>query len=182
MKRARKLTRAQHNTMTARSQRQVNLVFFYRRGSWDSEIDRHGFLAPVDSAKHMAILRMANLAPQHWEVLCIVYCRAQDGSEYREFASGRTNQRIAAWRHRRDDSGKLMLDEEGGPLMEDQLLSIIRETLEAAESGCNPNHIIDRAVIMRPWSANWPSMLPVLRRLRTELDLTNDDLEQWEAA
>lgn len=181
-KRARKLTRHQQNTMAQRSQRQVNLAYFYRRGSWADILDRHGFLGPVPIDKRMAVLRMANQAPQHWEILCIVYCRAQDGSEYREFADARTSQRIAAWRERRDDAGKVLRDEDGEILMEDQLLPIIRPTLEAAEAGCNPNHIIDRAVIMRPWSPNWPSMLPVLRRLQHDLGLTAEEIEQWEAA
>lgn len=181
-KRHRKPNRRQQDVMTSRSQRWVNLVYFHRRASYGIEHDRHGFLAPVPPDKQNAVLGMAERSPQLWEVLCIVYCRAQDGSQYREMADSRTHQRIAAWQARTDEQGQAIRDEDGRPEFEDQLLPIIQQALEAAEAGCNPNHIIDRAVIMRPWSPNWPSMLPVLRRLQHDLSLTDEEIEQWEAA
>ncbi|MFG6159678.1 hypothetical protein ACGTNG_12800 [Halomonas sp. 1390] len=181
-KRSRKLSRRQQDVMTGRSQRWVNLAYFHRRAGYGLEHDRHGFLAPVPADKQNAVLGMAERSPQLWEVLCIVYCRARDGSQYRELADSRAHQRIAAWRARTDDQGQVIRDEDGRPEFEDQLLPIIQQTLETAEASCNPNHIFDRAVIMRPWSPNWPSMLPVLRRLRHELDLTDEEIEQWEAA
>ncbi|MBW5800638.1 hypothetical protein [Halomonas elongata] len=188
--RNRKLTQRQKNTMASRSQRAVSTVYVYRRGSWeqggdDDPGDRYGFLAPVHPSKRPTVLRMAHLAPQHWEITCIVYCRAQDGSEYRETAAVRTSQKFAAWLERRDESGKIVRDDSGQPVFDDQLSPIIRDTMEAAEAGCNPNHIVDRGVILRPWSRNWPSVIPVLKRLRDELDLTDSEIEEfqeWEAA
>ena len=177
-KRRKKLTRKQYDVMTRRSQRFVNAVYFYRRGSWDEEIDRHGFLAPVPVDKRQEVLRMANLAPQHWEIACIVYFRDPWGREYRQTAGTRTTQRLAAWVPMTGDDGEILRDDQGEVLYRDQLTPIIEPTLAAAEDGGNPKQIIDRAVVLRPWSPQWPSIMPVLRQVAGALDLAPSELEE----
>lgn len=164
--RRKKLNRKQYDVMTRRSQRFVNLVYFYRRGSWFEDIDRHGFLAPVPVDKRQEVLRMANLAPQHWEIACIVYFKDRWGKEYRQTAGIRTTQRLAAWVPMRDETGEVQRDDEGEVLYQDQLTPIIEPTLRAAEEGGNPRQLIDRAVVLRPWSPKWPSIMPVLEEGR----------------
>lgn len=176
-KRKKKLTRRQYDRMTTRCQRFVNLTYFYRRGTWEDKSDRYGFLAPVPMAKRGETVRLANLAPQHWQILCIVYFRDPWGKEYREHAWVRTNQRLAAWLPMTDEQGEPIRDENGDVLYEDQLSPLIEPTLRAAEDGGNARQIIDRAVVLRPWSKAWPSIAPTLRRLREPLELSEEEIQ-----
>ncbi len=177
-KRRKKLTRKQCDVMQKRAQRFVNLTYFYRRGSWFEEIDRHGFLAPVPLDKRQETLRMANLAPQHWEIACIAYFKDRWGKEYRQTAGTRTTQRLAAWVPERDNDGEILRDDDGSVRYRDQLTPLIEPTLAAAEEGGNPRQLIDRAVVIRPWSPQWPSIMPVLRQVASDLDLAPNELEE----
>lgn len=173
--RRKKLTPKQYSRMVARTQRYVDRAFFYRRASWPDGPDRYGFLGPTKPSQVGAVVDLANHGAQHWEVLVIVYCEDAQGNKYRQAAFHRTEQRFAAWRMKEDEHGKPIVDEKGHAEMEDQLMPIIKACKEGAEAAVNHNHVKDIAVVMRPWSKQWPSMEPVLRKIQKDLDL-----EDWE--
>jgi len=150
----------------SRSQRFINTMFLWRHSSVNDGADNYGWLAPIPAHKKPYIIDLAVYSPNHWHVMAIVFCETQDGAKYRGFADYRTEQAFAA-RHIADN--------------DDQLGKILQAVMLEAESDVNANHVVDRAIIIRPWSRAYPSMQPVLERLKDRLGISEEDTK-WEAA
>lgn len=145
-----------------RLNRLMQTLYWWRRGTVG---EGWGFIAPMPASQRAALHNRAIVTPFHWQILAIVYGDPGTGQLYREIVETRSGQALAA------------NDEHGN----DQLIPLIEQALTEAEKTMNRNHIVDHALIMRPWSPRQPSMVPYMKMLRHRLSLTDEEIAAWAA-
>jgi len=101
---------------------------------------------------------MTICVPMQWSVLAIAYFRNPDGGkEYLDSVEIRTDQAFTA--------------------VGQGIVPFLEAAMEAAEARGNPNHLVDRVTIMKPWAKGSPGMAPILYRHQHDLDLTDQAIE-----
>lgn len=136
-------------------------VWRYCENHWWRMSEGWEFRGLVPPKTQPAAHNLALFSRQHWHVYSITYLKDNNGKLYREFCYHQTKQRIVG--------------------SHDGVHFLMKEAMEAAESGLNSKHIYGRAMVFAPWSKAYPSLLPILRRKKAQLRLTDADLEALEA-
>ena len=112
-----------------------------------------GPIPPVDSKA--AELQLYH-TPCLWHVVGIVYFRDPWGKEYRSWGFAKTNDHIK--------------------LKDRTLEPVLSSALQIAEQGTNLNQRIGQGFIMAPWNKRHPSLVPLIRKHKKDLQLTEEDI------
>ena len=149
--------RAKMDARIARANRRIQTLYWWRRKHVGE-----GWGVTVPTPRHIMdeIHNLALATPQRWEVVAIVYWRNKDGMVFHDFASHVTHQKIRA-------EGK-------------GIVLFLEATLAEAKADMRKDYIFDEATIMRPYSKTNRHIGHVLRMLKDQLSLTEEDLEGWE--
>lgn len=150
--------RAKMNARIARANRRIQTLYWWRRQHVG---EGWGVTVPTPHNIVDEIHNLALATPQQWEVVAIVYWRNKDGMEFHDFASQVTTQQFRA-------EGK-------------GIVPFLEATLDAAKADMRKEYIYDQATIMRPYRKTNRHIGHVLRMLKDQLSLTEEDLEGWDA-
>ena len=132
----------------------------YMENGWPDLEEFYGFRGFIDPAHRVDYYNLALALPQRWQAVAIIYLKDNWGKLYRSFGLCRTSQKFKG------------IGEGISPL-----INAVADQLEAE---LNPKHIYGRAVLFSPYSESFNSLIPILRRERAKLRLTDEDIDSIE--
>lgn len=132
----------------------------YMENGWVDLEEFYGFRGFIDPAKRVDYYNLALALPQRWQAVAIVYLRDNWGKLYRSFGLCKTSQRFKG--------------------IGEGITPLINAVADQLEAGLNQKHIYGRAVVFSPYSDSFDSLIPILRREKERLRLTDQDIESIE--
>ena len=131
-------------------------VWRYWETHWWMMSEGFEFRGLVPAKQQAAAHNLALYARNHWHVYSITYLRDANGKLYREFSYHRTQAQITG--------------------SHDGVSFLMKEAMNAGEANLNPKHIYGRAMVFAPWTKAYPSLVPILKRKKDQLRLTDEDV------
>jgi hypothetical protein len=125
---------------------------------WDDLEEFFGFRGFIDPKHQVDYYNLALALPQRWQAIAIVYLCDNWGNRYRSFGVAKTRQQFKG------------IGEGISPL--------INQIADQIEAGLNKKHIYGRAVVFSPYSDEFNSLVPILRREKARLRLFGEDIDQ----
>lgn len=117
-----------------------------------------GFRGFVDPKHQADYYNLALGLPHRWQAVAIIYLKDNWGKRYRHFGLAKTNQAFKG--------------------IGDGICPLINAVADRLESTLNSKHIYGRAVVLSPLSERFDSLIPVLRKEKERLRLTEDDIDK----
>ena len=130
----------------------------YMEDGWPDLEEFFGFRGFVDPRKQVDYYNLALALPHRWQAVAIVFLRDNWGKRYRHFGLAKTSQAFKG--------------------IGEGITPLINAVADRLEADLNSNHIYGRAVVFSPYSERFNSLIPVLRREKQRLRLTDDDINK----
>lgn len=130
----------------------------YMEDGWPDLEEFYGFRTFVDPRHRVDYYNLALGLPHRWQAVAIVYLRDHWGKRYRHFGLAKTSQSFKG--------------------IGEGITPLINAVADRLESELNTKHIYGRAVVFSPYSEQFNSLIPVLRREKERLRLTDDDIDK----
>lgn len=140
----------------SRIAKQVYIWRYAEDNSPDLE-EGYGFRGVVKRMHQHQYHNLALALPMRWQAVAIIYLKDNWGKYYREFSFAITNQAFKG--------------------IGQGISPLINLIAERAEKQLNTKHIYARAVMFSPYSEEFSSLIPLLKREMDNLKLVESDIE-----
>lgn len=140
-----------------RARRAAESLYFLRLAKdGDEGVLWQDYRGPIPPKDMRAAEIQLKYTPCFWHVVGIVYFRDPWGKEYRRWGFAKTNDTIK--------------------LADRTLEPVLSAALQIAEKDANTNQRVGQGFIIAPWNKRHPSLVPLIRKHKKDLQLTEEDI------